>query len=289
MTSLQKHSGYDDHTCISSIRYAQPALGCSGAIFSTKENWMPKIDPDNIAYRTLFEPYNLLHFLSTRLPIDMGLTELNSPAVNVLRMPLKFPGTTYQLPAELDCLKGLIQRVASYEAVINPYYQETFCHLTFDKSIVEPGTYHRFPGWHGDGIQGTRLTPKINIEHSYILSSAPPTEFCLQPFFLKHLDEAKHNFFYECDKQAREVNIFKSLPNHLYLIDPYMVHRTPKILETTERIFLRITYAFSELQHPKNTINPMFAEQVYEQRIEVRENLSHNEFPPPYHLYGLSL
>jgi hypothetical protein len=131
------------------------------------------------------------------------------------------------------------------------------------------------------------LEPGENVEHSYILTTDPPTEFCVQPFFLKHLDESKHNFFLEFDKQAKESNIYQCLPNHLYLIDPYMVHRTPRLPGDTSRTFLRITFAFTELQHPKNTINPLFAGQEYEKRIDIRENLCKNEFDVPYHLYGV--
>lgn len=288
---IMQHIGYDSHATVSAIRYSAPKLSIEGScVFSPHSLWTPIIDPDNIAYYTLFKPFNLTNFLSPRLPIDMGWTDISeweNCAINVLRMPLKFPKTNYRIPKELASLVPFIKRVAEYEAFINEKHDECFCHITFDRSVVEPGLYHRYPGFHGDGIQGTKLTPKVNIEHSYILTTTPPTEFCLQPFFLKHLDEAKHNYFYEFDKQAKETNIYGSLPNHLYLIDPYMVHRTPKIETKADRIFVRITYAFTELQHPKNTINPLFDGQQYDKRVDIRENLCKFEFEPPYNLYGL--
>src|SRR5208282_1968985 len=140
-----------------------------------------------------------------------------------------------------------------------------------DSSLVHTDEYHRYPGFHGDGIQGQKLTPKVNVEHSYIFVTEPPTEFCLQPFFLKHLDEAKHNFFLEFDRQAKDANIYGCLPNHLYMIDPYMVHRTPKIQKTQTRVFIRITFAPTELQNPKNTHNPLFDEdmQKYHERQDI--------------------
>jgi hypothetical protein len=283
-------AGYDDHAKVSAIRYEQPALSPEDPIeFEPKGLWTPTIDPDNIAYQSLFKPFNLNQYLYTRPPIDMGLTPpIHGGCPNVLRMPLKFPGTTYIIPRELEGLEPLIRRAAEYEKFINKNHDECFCHVTFDASNVDAGTYHRYPGFHGDGIQGTKLTPKVNVEHSYIQTSDPPTEFCLQPFFLKHLDEAKHNYFLEFDRQAKEANVYGSLPNHLYLIDPYMVHRTPKIKQRTSRLFLRITYAFTELQHPKNTINPLFFGQQYDKRVDIRENLMANEFEVPWHLYGLT-
>ncbi len=284
--------GYDNHAKVSQIRYEQPKLSKRKPIeFSPKGLWTPRIDPDNIAYNSLFQPFNLNQYIYPRPPIDMGrvdILQLNECGINVLRMPLKFPGTNYKIPQELSACETLIRRVAEYAKFINPNHDDCFCHITHDSSMVNSGEYHRFPGFHGDGIQGTKLTPKVNVEHSYIMTTNPPTEFCLQPFFLKHLDEAKHNFFLEFDKQAHDVNVFGSLPEHLYLIDPYMVHRTPQITMRCSRTFIRITYAFTELQHPKNTINPHFKGQKYDKRVDIRENLTPNEFDPPYHLYGLS-
>lgn len=286
-------AGYLDHAKVSEIRYDKPKLSGRDAIsYSSQGLWTPTIDADNIAYASMFKPFNLNNYIYPRPPIDMGLVSQDQMGLghvpNVLRMPIKFPETDYHLPKEMEAVMPLVKRVAEYETFINKQHKGCFCHITYDSSSVNAGTYHRFPGFHGDGIQGTKLSPKVNVEHSYIITSAPPTEFCLQPFFVKHLDEAKHNFFLEFDKQAKDVNLYGSLPNHLYLIDPYMVHRTPKITKKTDRVFIRITYAFTELQHPKNTINPLFSGQEYHTRMDIRENLCPFEFETPLHLYGLS-
>lgn len=283
-------SGYADHATVSQIRYTHPDLSTTGTHYTPKGLWTPRINAGSIAYHSLFQPFDLEQYLYPRPPIDMGLVEDEEFACdfNVLRMPLKFPGTEYRIPDELIGMMPLLARVAEYEAFINARHNDCFCHITFDRSVVPAGQFHRYPGFHGDGVQGTKITPKALIEHSYIFVTDPPTEFCLQPFFMTHLDEAKHNFFKEFDKQARECNVYGALPNHLYLIDPYMVHRTPKIVVPVNRVFGRITYAFTELQHPKNTINPMFQGQEYEKRIDIRERLVRNEFDIPLHLYGLS-
>ncbi len=288
---------YQDHDKVSAIRYDKPALSTENHItFEPKCLWTPTVDADNIAYASMWKPFNVAQYIYPRPPIDMGLVaEIPDCSVNVLRMPLKFPksstwmtpGNQYRIPQELKGLVPLIKRVAEYEKFINKDHDHWFCHVTFDHSRVRADEYHRFPGFHGDGIQGTKLTPKEIVEHSYILATDPPTEFCLQPFFLKHLDEAKHNFFLEFDRQAKEANIYGSLPNHLYLIDPYMVHRTPKIKQEQDRLFVRITYAPIELQHPKNTNNPLFPGQEYRERVDIRQNLCPNEFEVPFHLYGL--
>jgi|GEM_PF-3843853 len=289
---------YSDHSKITEIRYQTAELSKTDGIeFTCQRLWTPIIDSENIAYYSLFKTFSKNQFLYPRLPIDMGLylfdDKINVP--NILRMPLKFPGTNYRIPKELNDILTFIQKVAEYETFLcvkhNIDPDTSFCHITYDKTNVSSGQYHRYPGFHGDGIQGTKLTPKVVVEHSYIWTSSPPTEFCLQPFFLNHLDEAKHNYFLEFDRQARQDNVYCSLPNHLYLIDPYMVHRTPKITENVTRTFIRITFAFTELQHPNNTINPLFVgdyAQKYHKRTDIRSNLMPNEFEVPYHLYSLS-
>lgn len=300
--------GYDTHTEVSEIRYSHPEL-TEGKQFEPKGLWTPLINPNNILYKTLFEPFDSEQYLYPRLPVDMGhfdiesLMQSNQPKTsgvpNVLRLPLKYPGGAYCIPKELMAMMPLIRRAANYEKNINPRHDETFCHITIDESVVPEGEYHRFPGFHGDGFQGAKFGPKqrtkhkekITVEHSYIVVTAPPTELCLQPFFVTHLDEAKHSEFLEFDAQAHNVNIYGTLPSHLYLFDPYIVHRSPVIAKPkcgTRRTFVRITYTFSELEHPKNTVNPMFPPYKYEDRIDIRENLVRFGFGVPYHLYGLA-
>lgn len=282
--------GYHNHSKISEIRYVQPALLSEGDVIDPSRVFTPLINPGNTLYRTLFEFFNKENYLYPRFPIDLGLwddlAKANIP--NVLRLPLRNKGTKYHIPSELADLRGLLEFVINYEKNINPYHEDVFCHITVDNSHVKAGEYHRYPGFHADGFQGTKLTPKLLPEHSYIFVSAPATELCIQPFFLQHLDDAKHNMFQEMDRQAHPANIYRGLPGHLYLFDPYVVHRTPEISQDTQRLFIRITFTFAELDHPKNTVNPMLAPYQYPDRIDIRENLRPNEFEVPYQLYGVA-
>jgi hypothetical protein len=202
-------------------------------------------------------------------------------------MPIKFPKTDYRIPSELKFLMPLIEKISQYEKFINLEHEQYFCHLTFYNNFLEPNSYQVYPGFHVDGFQGANINPKTKIEHSYVLSTNPTTEFCIQPFFLNHLDESKHNFFLELDRQAKKENIYSTLNNHLYLIDSYMVHRSPKIIKPTFRTMIKVTYSFYESEHIRNTINPFFDGQKYENRVKLKGNFSPFEFEPPYHLYGL--
>ena len=279
---------YSKHEQLTNIRYEETILSGEGNCFVPLEVWTPTINPNNILYKTLFEPFNLEQYLYPRLPVDMGVFDIyNKFSVNVLRLPIKYPNSEYKIPKEIVSYQELIEKVSIYEMNINPNWNKTFCHITIDNSFVKANTHHRFPGWHGDGLQGAKFKQKIYPEHSYIITTAPATELCLQPFFIKHLDDAKYNMFTEFDKQAKQNNVYKTLPNHLYIFDPYIVHKTPEIKKDVDRTFVRITYTFSELEHPKNTVNKMFEPYKYSDRIDIKTTLSMVDFKIPYELYGI--
>jgi hypothetical protein len=254
--------------------------------------WVPRIQEGHPTYRELTDSFDLDRFIYFRPPIDLGHSGIelkdSDGCINVLRMPIKYPNSKFKIPSKLEWLKSFLQRIIDYEWNINPIFNNAFAHITIDRSLVKKGDTHRYPGFHGDGVQGQKLTPKRPIEHSYIFATAPSTEFCLQPFFLKHLDEAKHNYFLEFDAQAKEVNVVKTIPEHLYLIDPYMVHRTPLIKKTTDRLFVRVTFVFAELDHDKNTINPLFPKPEYKKRVDIRKYLSKYPTDIPLEFYGIT-
>lgn len=281
---------YTDHSKTSEIRYTQPVLSGEGEVVIYDPNiWVPIIDKDHPSYHDMFNQFSIRKYCFPRFPIDMGkvsLPEENVP--NVLRLPIKMAGEEVKIPKEIMAWKPLIDRILQYEVVINRQYEKFFVHVTIDTSYVNVGEYHRFPGYHGDGLQGAKFPVKLTCEHSYIVVTDPPTEVCLQPFFLDHLDPAKHNLFTEMDKQALPENTYKLLSNHLYLFDPYVVHRTPKINSPINRTFFRLTVTPAELMVPKNTINPMFKPPIYPAKIDVRDILAEDsDILVPYELYGL--
>lgn len=282
---------------VDQIHYTEPKVSKEGAYtFKTQSGlFVPIVNPKHPFYREHHELFDLERYQYPRPPIDLGHSRLSLEAlgletVNVLRMPIKYPDTEFRLPVEIKPFWTLIERVAEYEAGFNERWAECFVHITVDRRRVKAETTHRYPGFHGDGVQGAKFSQKTYtpIEHSYILTSAPPTEFCLQPFFFQHLNDGRHNIFHEMEVQMRDSNIFGTLPWHLYLLDPYMVHRTPPIVEDVDRIFVRITFAYSELMNPHNTNNPLFKEQKYTERHDIRKFLTLYPAEVPWEMYGLA-
>ena len=211
----------------------------------------------------------------------------------VLRMPLKWQNeNNVRLPEEMKSLKPLITRLFAYERNINPRYQEFAAHITIDNRIIEGDTTHRFPHFHGDDLQGGIFQPKVITAHSYIVTTDPSTEVCLQPFFVAHLHDTFEKVFDEFDRQARSENIVSVLGSHVYLVDPYNVHRSPIIEKKCFRTFLRITFTPVEMLLPHNTDNPLFVGCDYPGDAAIHVNESRFLVTPdrsiPWRQYGLA-
>lgn len=268
-----------------------------GKTIIAPERWYPKVQPLSPTYRDMLEPFEPRKYTNPRLPIDLGTanTEAIQSCPNTLRMPLKWwDSEEINVPAELLPIKGLLHRIFTYDKCHNPLYKSMVAHITHDTRTIEEGKTHRFPGFHGDDLQGGAFPEKEIIAHSYILTTDPGTEFCLQPFFVGHLDDSHERHFTEFDKQASEENIYTTKPGHIYLMDPYAVHRTP--LETVPglRTFLRVTFSTKNMLLPHNTLNPMFSDKQGEYESLPVPHLNETRWTQasdktvPYQMYGIS-
>lgn len=281
----------EDNNTVNNIKYDETVLGKKGNKLPIRPVWMPTVQAWSPVYTFLNSPFNFDHFTSPRLPVDLGAFNIDfiKQVPRVLRLTVKPVGEmTAYIPTELKQMEEFIMQVLEYEQTVNPDLINCEVHVTTDYSFVKKDTTHRFPGWHVDGLQGGKFKQKLLAEHSYIIADAQPTEFCIQPFFIKHYDEDTTNFFKTFDQQARDVNIYTGLPNHLYLMDAYMVHRTPKILSDTHRGFIRITVANAPLPIEHNTLNPMIGQKRPPFKLDIRDWLREPDQPVVYEYYGLN-
>lgn len=272
------------------IAYRKTNLSKSGESFKIENFWHPKIDDWNPIYRDMLESFNYFKFTVPRPPISLGKVKENcfKKCPDVLRLPIKWgKSNEVKLPKELFPIKDEVIRLLQYDSFINPYFTDFFAHITIDNSLAEKGKTQRFPGFHGDGLQGGKFKNKLICEHSYIYVSNNPTEIALQPFFVAHLNENRVNIFKEFDRQVDTQKTYKTIAEHVYLIDPYVVHRSPVVLMNTQRTFFRLTLTPTELLMPKNTVNPMFDGQKYPERIDVRDFVSDPDSEIPYSFYGM--
>jgi hypothetical protein len=236
---------------------------------NAKLNEVP-IPNDSPIIQVLNQPFELKNFKIPRRPVSLGvlspqeLAVLASPtgAPRTLDLPIKFPGSDFRIPKELAMYAPIIRRAANYEAAVNPScYDEYYCYLTIDPGWVEPGVLQREAPCHVDGFQGARWNPKVRGNHTYTVSNAVPTAYYVQPFDFDLLDEAKHDFFWEMNRQVAETNsqfAWAPADGELTLMDCYSVHRGQPATQRIYRTFVRISFEVRIFDRLGNAHNPLF-------------------------------
>lgn len=274
------------------VSYEKQAIGEQAETVEIKPLWVPKPFAQSPLWQRMGSNFSQEHYLYSCPPVDCGVhpLELGEDTLDqrVLRCPIKKSGSTnFVIPSELKSYKPLIQSIAELDSAQNKDFLESWAHITVERTLVESGNTQRVPGWHVDGFQGVRV-PRHAIEHSYLWSDVLAFETCIQPFFLQHLDPARHNVFEEITKQAQEANAYAGYNQHIYLIDPYVVHRSPVMKTEGYRTIVRVTITTTELDDPVNTINlSLDCNQNYPERIDVRNRLYGYEGTVPWELYAI--
>ena len=231
--------------------------------------------------------WNINKFLTPRRPVSLGVLTADQLATfsregveRTLDMPIKFPGSNFRIPSSLSQFKEVIEIVANYEASINKEcFDEYYCYITVDQGWVRPETLQREAPCHVDGFQGARWNPKTKINHTYVIGDKIPTTYYIQPFDLRALDEAKHNFFWEMNNiVAKTKSEFAWTPQNgeINLIDAYTVHRGSEAEELTFRTWVRLSFEERKFDRLGNAHNPLFN---YKWEMVVRDIESLNLVP----------
>lgn len=238
-------------------------------IIANRNNNKIIVPENNPIIKDLNTTWDIEKFLTPRKPVSLGIItpdqmrnfcEPNVP--RTLDMPIKFPGSNFRIPNSLKQFKEVIEIVANYEAEINSKcFDEYFCYMTIDQGWVKPGVLQREAPCHVDGFQGARWNPKTRINHTYVIGNAIPTTYYIQPFDLTHLDEAKHNFFWEMNNivaKTKSVHAWQPENGEINLIDAYTVHRGTEATEETFRTWIRLSFEVRKFDRLGNAHNPMF-------------------------------
>jgi len=214
-------------------------------------------------------PYDYAQFLVPRKPISLGLVPdeyrsiFSEPGVpRTLDLPIKFPGIQeIKLPHELAQFGDAIQRALNYEAVINRKIDKYYAYLTIDQGLVKKDTLQREAPCHVDGFQGARWQPKVEVNHTYTLGDGLPTVYYPQAFDVRHLDPARHDFFWEFNKIVADTNskhAWQPQPWEITMMDGYTVHRGTEAPEETFRTWLRLSWEVRQFDRLGNAYNPHF-------------------------------
>jgi hypothetical protein len=205
-----------------------------------RNEWNPK------RYQTPHGPY-VVGTVSPELVL--------SPKDDVLDMPIKLPHGDFVISME-DDVKKIVEMCVNFEREINPDWQDYHCYLTMNQGTVRHGETQRNPGVHFDGMQGVRYEEKLKACHQYLVSSALPTTFYVQPFDASDLDSTKHNWFKAFEEQARAENRYFPNPFELALMTAYCPHAATPAEEPTERTFIRVEFSLKQFNRLGNSKNP---------------------------------
>ncbi|CAF1604566.1 unnamed protein product, partial [Didymodactylos carnosus] len=214
--------------------------------------------------------YDLKKFDTPRIPITTDILTVEERKLigtislpRVLDLPIKMVNNEeYRIPKELIGLSGIIQKVIDFEYALNKdFANHYYCYLTVDRGLMRPGETLREAPCHVDGFQGSRWNPKCLLNHTYSMSDILPTKYYIQPFGFKQLDEAKHDFFWEMNRQVAIHNslyCWQPVEGAITLMDAYTVHRGTESEIEQERTFIRLSYEERIFDRLGNAINPMF-------------------------------
>lgn len=264
---VEKELGYNGK------RFTLPALSKEGFVISARPG--ESADPIPSAEESpimadLNSVWDLKKFMTPRLPVSLGLmtpeesAEFSRPgAPRALDMPIKFPGSDYRIPKEFEQFRAVIERVARFEAAVNGRcLDEYYCYMTVDQGMLRPGALQREAPCHVDGFQGARWNPKTRINHTYVVSDLAPTTYYPQAFDFSELDEARHNFFWEMNRQVAErksAGAWRPQEREINLIDAYTVHRGSEAKEEALRTWIRLSFEVRKFDRLGNAHNPLFA------------------------------
>lgn len=251
----------DSNIGLKEVNYVKPKL-CGDIekfiIPKYEEIYSPSMS-DHPFYTWHNKSFSKERYIYSSVPVHIGefkIAYTDVDILNVLRCPIKVTGSReIYLPKELLYLKNFIEMCCIYETSFNDRFDDLFAHITVDYKQVKAGETQRVEGWHVDGFQGAKFPIKHEIEHSYLWASVEGTEYCVQPFFISHIDDSKYLIFKEFEKQAREENVIKALDENIYIIDPYMIHRSPRVHENMSRLIIRLTFEYQKLLDPNDTHN----------------------------------
>lgn len=187
----------------------------------------------------------------------------------ILRMLCRMPHEVFQIPPELEWLRGLLVMSDSHQKNVIKV-NHPFCYITVRHGLV---TSQLDDEWHTDGFS-TKITHLP--EQNYIVSNCYPTEYVEKAIDIPNdFDPLVHNLHKYLASQVVDADIRTAKPNVVYCLDPYNIHRRQRLIPAgTIRTFVRISYTPIEIMDDANTVNPMIHVRRYNRDgIKIRNEL----------------
>jgi hypothetical protein len=201
---------------------------------------------------------SLEHFQQNSHPEKIAPLDLTPPDFRqyILRMLVKQPYHELRLPLELEWVRKMIE-VSSFnqEHVIG--VRHPYLYITVRHGLVASESDDL---WHVDGFS-TKITHLP--EQNYIWVDHTPTECAEIPMiFPTDFDPMVHNVHLFIQRRiSGQPKILE--PKTVYCMDPYVIHRRPKLVANTKRTFVRISYTPIMISDDNNTQNPLLPMPIF--------------------------
>lgn len=214
--------------------------------------------------RTLFtigQQWSFDEFKHARQPIVIDKVydryAFQNPMPNVVDLPIKMAGdNTMYLPTEYEGMTEALSKIIGYEKSVNPNYDEYYAYLTIDKRVVREGSSQSRIGYHVDGFQSAEQT-YTEVRRNYAVFDIVPTEFVVTPMETRGLMGTVGEVYESFTHQSQHAEVIKAKPFEINHFDAYQVHTSAVALATTDRTYLRLSFAKRQLNRLGNGINPL--------------------------------
>lgn len=211
---------------------------------------------------------NLSFFNDDNYPDYISHLDLNVPNEKqyILRMLVREPFDSLKLPDELSWIKPMIDLSDIAQSDIS--IKHPFVYITIRNGIINSENDDQL---HVDGFsQNITHLP----EQNYIWTNHTGTEFAVKALhFPDNFDSSKHNInlFFQDNILESEVKQLES--KVVYRMDPYIIHRRPKLTKETIRSFVRVSHTPIEIFDINNTPNPFIPRSYKRDGLSFRNKL----------------
>ncbi len=213
---------------------------------------------------------NTLQFGCPNGPEDIGPLQLSPPAreQHILRMLIRRPFDGLCLPHALQWVLPLIGMAETAQSRVAAH---PFLYLTVRNGVVRSEGDDQ---WHVDGfsMQYSHLP-----EQNYIWCDRVGTEFYDGGIPIpSDFDPMTHNLHWFIQERVEEGRVRQAVPQRVYALDPYVIHRRPPETKGDRRCFVRLSYTPIEIADVNNTLNPAMPTNYTRDGVcEFRNSLGH--------------
>lgn len=219
--------------------------------------------------------WNIEEFNKINLPEVIGTISDQSrfskfKGTRVLDLPIYMPGQGWNVPDNINDYVEPIQMAINSERRFGNFLETHYVYVTIDQKIVTAGKTGRRPGAHSDAYievnneqldvvseNAAEIVKRVQeVSHTYIITDTASTEFFNAKFPIVNTTckDALETF----DEIANKSEIVTYPEYTLLRLDPFVIHRSSIIDNTTERTFMKIAFSRKKYARKGNTINSRF-------------------------------